>query len=110
MILDAPCGSGWLRPLFDYDCQVDGLDLSAAAPPGYRLFRHADLDLGLPGDLATYDAIVCGDWSPHPKTLALRRHPSLADSRSDNPRMHRLPANAWFLPRPDRGFRPILPQ
>ena len=65
VVLDAPCGSGWLRRLLDFDCQVDGLDLFAPPPVGYRLFRNADLNLGLPGDLGTYDAIVCCEGIEH---------------------------------------------
>src|SRR5947209_19962485 len=35
-VLDAPCGSGWLRGALDFHCAVDGLDLFAEAPSGYR--------------------------------------------------------------------------
>ncbi|MDP2811736.1 MAG: class I SAM-dependent methyltransferase [Rhodocyclaceae bacterium] len=64
-ILDAPCGSGWLRGLLDFDCGIDGLDLFAPPPEGYRLFRNANLDLGLPDDLGAYDAIVCCEGIEH---------------------------------------------
>lgn len=65
IVLDAPCGSGWLRRLLNYDCQIDGLDLFAPPPENYRLFRNADLDLELPGDLEKYDAIVCCEGIEH---------------------------------------------
>jgi SAM-dependent methyltransferase len=64
-ILDAPSGSGWLRPLLRFDTQVDGLDLFAPPPGQYRHFRQADLDAGLPEDLGIYDAIVCCEGIEH---------------------------------------------
>lgn len=65
ILLDAPCGSGWLRRLLNYDCQVDGLDLFAPPPENYRLFRNANLDLELSADLGKYDAIVCCEGIEH---------------------------------------------
>lgn len=64
-ILDAPSGNGWLRPLLSFYTQVDGLDLFASSPPGYRMFRNVDLDLGIPDDLGIYDAIVCCEGIEH---------------------------------------------
>lgn len=64
-VLDAPCGSGWLRRLLNYDCQIDGLDLFAPPPENYRLFRTVNLDLELPADLGKYDAIVCCEGIEH---------------------------------------------
>jgi SAM-dependent methyltransferase len=64
-ILDAPSGNGWLRPLLSFDTQIDGLDLFAPFPGGYRIFRKVDLDLGLPDDLGVYDAIVCCEGIEH---------------------------------------------
>ncbi len=65
VILDAPCGSGWLASLLDYDFQIDGIDLFAFPRGRYRHFQSADLDLALPGDLGTYDAIVCCEGIEH---------------------------------------------
>ena len=64
-ILDAPSGSGWLKQFLSFDTQIDGLDLFAPHPPGYRIFRNVDLDLGVPGDLGVYDAIVCCEGIEH---------------------------------------------
>jgi SAM-dependent methyltransferase len=66
-VLDAPCGSGWLAGLLDYDFEIDGIDLFAPPPAGrrYRHFRNADLDDSLPTDLGTYDAIVCCEGIEH---------------------------------------------
>jgi len=64
-VLDAPCGSGWLRALLRADCALDGLDLFAARPAGYRDFRACDLGDGLPGDLASYDAVVSCEGIEH---------------------------------------------
>ena len=64
-ILDAPSGSGWLKPLLCFDTHIDGLDLFSPPPPGYRIFRNADLNLGLPDDFGIYDAIVCCEGIEH---------------------------------------------
>ena len=63
-ILDAPAGNGWLRELLGFEAQIDGLDLFAS-PSGYRMFRNADLDLGLPQDLGFYESIVCCEGIEH---------------------------------------------
>lgn len=65
LILDAPCGSGWLANLLQYDFQIDGIDLFAPPPNRYRRFRRADLNLGLPNDLEKYDAIICCEGIEH---------------------------------------------
>ena len=64
-VLDAPCGSGWLAPLLAFERQVDGIDLFGAPPAGYRSFRTADLDAGLPADLGRYEAIVSCEGLEH---------------------------------------------
>ncbi len=64
-ILDAPSGSGWLKSLITYDCQIDGIDLFAPSPTGYRGFRNADLGRGFPQELGIYDAIVCCEGIEH---------------------------------------------
>ena len=48
-VLDAPSGSGWLRGMLDAKIAIDGIDLYDARPGGYRDFRAANLDRGLPG-------------------------------------------------------------
>ncbi len=64
-VLDAPCGSGWLAAQLDFDRQLDGIDLFGQAPPGYRSFRTADLDAGLPAELGRYEAITCCEGLEH---------------------------------------------
>jgi SAM-dependent methyltransferase len=64
-LLDAPCGSGWLRGQLDFDCRIDGIDLYGAAPPGYAAFQTADLDAGLPASLGEYEAIACCEGLEH---------------------------------------------
>jgi cyclopropane fatty-acyl-phospholipid synthase-like methyltransferase len=64
-VLDTPSGSGWLRGMVDGSVMLDGIDLYDARPEGYRNFRTADLDHGLPDDLPTYDAIVSCEGLEH---------------------------------------------
>lgn len=64
-ILDAPSGAGWLRGLLNFKANIDGLDLYGAPPEGYGSFRNADLDMGLPGDLGLYEAILCCEGIEH---------------------------------------------
>lgn len=64
-ILDAPSGKGWPEGLLDFETRMDGVDLFVPPPPGYGLFRNADLDNGLPGDLGLYEAIVCCEGIEH---------------------------------------------
>jgi SAM-dependent methyltransferase len=67
LVLDAPCGSGWLAGMVDATTTLDGVDLYAQAPPGYRQVQAHDLNLGLP-DLArtgAYDAVVSCEGLEH---------------------------------------------
>jgi SAM-dependent methyltransferase len=64
-VLDAPSGSGWLRAMLPDSVAMDGLDLYDARPAGYRDFRAADLDRGLPDDLPVYDAVVSCEGLEH---------------------------------------------
>jgi SAM-dependent methyltransferase len=64
-VLDTPSGSGWLRGLLDRNVALDGIDLYDKPPEGYRSFRAADLDRGLPDDLPNYDAIVSCEGLEH---------------------------------------------
>lgn len=64
-ILDAPSGNGWLRSRLEYTADVDGIDLFETKPNGYRTFKNADLDFGIPGELALYEAIVSCEGIEH---------------------------------------------
>ena len=64
-VLDAPCGSGWLAHELTYAREIDGIDLFGEPPAGYRSFRAADLDAGLPEDLGRYEAVVCCEGLEH---------------------------------------------
>ena len=64
-VLDAPSGTGWLRDRLDRSIALDGIDLYDGQPDGYRNFRGADLDRGLPDDLPTYDAVVSCEGLEH---------------------------------------------
>ncbi len=64
-ILDAPCGTGWLRAQIDWSAEVDGLDLYVSAAQGYRSLQAHDLDRGLPAHLGRYDAIVSCEGIEH---------------------------------------------
>ena len=48
-----------------FAAQIDGIDLYDKPPAGYRSFRTADLDAGLPEDLGSYEAIVCCEGLEH---------------------------------------------
>lgn len=65
VILDAPCGDGWLKKLVTHDCDIHGIDLFCTNPDGYKSFSQLDLDLGLPNNESTYDAIVCCEGIEH---------------------------------------------
>lgn len=58
-VLDVCCGDGWLPHALAASIELHGVDFFDAAPPGYRDFRTADFNDGLPEDLGKYDAIVC---------------------------------------------------
>jgi len=64
-VLDAPCGSGWIARETGFTGQIDGIDLYGESPAGYRSFRTADLDAGLPEDLGSYEAIVSCEGLEH---------------------------------------------
>ncbi|MFT3735101.1 MAG: methyltransferase domain-containing protein [Rhodocyclaceae bacterium] len=64
-VLDAPSGTGWLRDALDFHCAVDGIDLFATQPAGYRSFWHKNLDRGLPETDARYEAMVCCEGIEH---------------------------------------------
>src|SRR5690242_5010084 len=64
-VLDAPSGDGWLRHGLGPEMMVDGVDLFASAPGGYRKFWKHDLDEGLPADCSGYDLICCCEGIEH---------------------------------------------
>jgi 2-polyprenyl-3-methyl-5-hydroxy-6-metoxy-1,4-benzoquinol methylase len=64
-VLDVPSGSGWLGALLSYGPIIDGADLFADKPSGYRTFYRFDLDAGLPDHLPEYDAIVSCEGIEH---------------------------------------------
>lgn len=64
-ILDAPSGGGWLKSLLTYEHLIDGLDLFAPAPVGYRNYQNADLNKGLPQGLGRYEAIISCEGIEH---------------------------------------------
>ena len=63
--LDAPCGSGWLRPMLDDEIILDGVDLYTSVVSGYRNVFAYDLDKGLPETNENYDAIVSCEGLEH---------------------------------------------
>jgi SAM-dependent methyltransferase len=78
-ILDAPSGCGWLRAELAYEADVDGIDLFADAPPGYRTFLRGDLEQGVPSELPDYECAISCEGLEHlasPATFlaSLRRH------------------------------------
>ncbi|GAA5161725.1 hypothetical protein GCM10025770_11390 [Viridibacterium curvum] len=64
-VLDVPSGEGWLRPELDDCCVLDGIDLYAERPAGYRSFTRHNLDDGLPESLGRYEAIVSCEGIEH---------------------------------------------
>ncbi len=66
VVLDAPCGHGWLGnelPRVEPAALIDGLGLweYPDAVPAYRCVQEHDLDEPLPTALQGYDAVVCGE-------------------------------------------------
>lgn len=58
-ILDIACGDGWLKEQLTTVVEIDGVDLYAHHPEGYRKFFKIDINEGLPEYLPKYEAIVC---------------------------------------------------
>lgn len=65
VLLDAPCGDGWLKSRLPFDAAVDGIDLYIHSSPGYRTVFQADLDAGIPPHLPTYTAVLCCEGLEH---------------------------------------------
>ena len=65
-ILDVPCGEGWLaHALARPGLAIDGGDLYASHPPGYRSFLCHNLDLGIPESWPRYDVVVSCEGIEH---------------------------------------------
>ncbi len=65
-ILDLPSGEGWLADEVNgADVAIDGIDLYAGQPKGYRRFLAADLESGVPESLGRYDMIVSCEGIEH---------------------------------------------
>lgn len=111
-ILDAPCGSGWLRHLLTFDCSLDGIDLYATNPQGYRNFSCANLDEGLPTTDTAYDAIVCCEGIEHFRNPGLFFQ-SAGKQLSDGGVLIVTTPNTWYpesrLQYLLRGFFPSFP-
>jgi SAM-dependent methyltransferase len=65
-VLDAPCGNGWLARMVD-GVALEGIDLYAGTPPGYRAVHAHDLNDGLPAAVLSrgYDAVVSCEGIEH---------------------------------------------
>lgn len=66
VVLDAPCGHGWLGSqlaLMDKDSHIDGIGLWEYPDnvPAYQTVREHDLDEPMPPLDRTYDAVVCAE-------------------------------------------------
>lgn len=111
-VLDAPSGSGWLRAMLPKSVAIDGLDLYDAQPAGYRDFRAADLDHGLPDDLPLYDAVVSCEGLEHIGNPQLFLRSSAARLKSGGILLITTP-NTWHpaarLQYLARGFFPGFP-
>ncbi len=64
-LLDAPAGGGWLAAALNYNPSIDGIDLYANQPLGYRDFLVHNMDQGMPAGLPTYDMAVCCEGIEH---------------------------------------------
>jgi cyclopropane fatty-acyl-phospholipid synthase-like methyltransferase len=111
-VLDTPSGSGWLRAMIDPKVALDGIDLYDARPEGYRNFRAANLDHGLPDDLPTYDAIVSCEGLEHVGNPELFMRSAMARLNSGGTLIITTP-NTWHpaarLQYFTRGFFPGFP-
>ena len=65
LVLDAPCGKGWIAAALDEDSVVDGIDLYATPRDGFRTIMKHDLEQGLPTELTDYDCVCCCEGIEH---------------------------------------------
>jgi hypothetical protein len=111
-VLDTPSGSGWLRGRLNSNIVLDGIDLYDSQPEGYRNFRAADLDHGLPDDLPTYDAVVSCEGLEHIgnpelflRSAAARRNPRGTIKNTTPNTRYPAPRRPYLT----RGFFPGFP-
>lgn len=111
-ILDAPAGGGWLAAALDYRPIIDGIDLYAGQPQGYRDFLVHDLNHGLPGNLPTYDMGVCCEGIEHLSNPGLLLDSFFAHLKPGGTLIVSTP-NTWYpaarLAYLLRGFFPSFP-
>lgn len=112
MVLDAPCGEGWLARALGDRAIVDGLDLYTESAPGYRRFWKHDLDTGLPEGCEDYDWICCCEGLEHvgnPLLVLRAFHRGLQEGG----RLIVTTPNVWYpqarLQYLFRGFFPSFP-
>ncbi len=65
VILDAPSGGGLPHHSLHFTNDIDGIDLFARKPDGYRKFHKCDLNDGVPDEMDIYDAIVSCEGIEH---------------------------------------------
>ena len=65
VLLDAPCGDGWLAKRFDRPVEIDGIDLFENPQSAYRNLYAMNLDDGLPDTLGQYDCIASCEGLEH---------------------------------------------
>ncbi|MBM3882349.1 MAG: class I SAM-dependent methyltransferase [Verrucomicrobia bacterium] len=111
-VLDAPSGNGWLRAALTEGAALDGIDLFAQSPPGYRRFWQHDLDDGLPEACTTYDLICCCEGIEHVGN-PLRLLRAFRDHLAPTGQLIVTTPNVWFpqarLQYWWRGFFPSFP-
>lgn len=111
-ILDAPAGGGWLAGALGYSPSIDGIDLYAGQPQGYRDFLVHDLDHGLPADLPAYDLCLCCEGIEHLANPGLLLDSFFAHLKPGGTLIVSTP-NTWFpaarLAYLLRGFFPSFP-
>jgi len=111
-LLDAPAGGGWLAAALDYSPVIDGIDLYAGQPQGYRDFLVHDLDHGLPDALPGYDMAVCCEGIEHLSNPGLLLDSFFARLKPGGTLIVSTP-NTWYpaarLAYLLRGFFPSFP-
>jgi len=112
VILDSPCGDGWLKKLIDHECDIHGIDLFCTNPDCYKSFKQLDLDLGLPNNEGAYDAIVCCEGIEHFGNPDLFMKTAYKNLKSDGIFIVTTP-NIWYPASKIkfllRGFFPSFP-
>lgn len=113
-VLDAPCGNGWLARHTGGRLSLDGVDLYAGTPPGYRQVLVHDLNDGLPQAChgQDYDAVVSCEGIEHVSNPLLLLRQALACLKPGGLVVVTTP-NTWYpaarLQYLLRGFFPSFP-